>query len=413
MRRILIIFVLALFLAPIKAQSQKLLEKTLSGYTNPEEVVSLSENLPFDKAIEVLSQISEKLKGKKIVSNANVTSPIGIEINKMPYQKALLLIVQYNNLEYEETPNVIVVRQKNDPSSGLDKDIYADVNTKEVKISALFFEVNITELQERGLNWKFLLSGDDFSVGSELKTYLTGDVERASSSTSTEAPPDFSIEPQGSFQVGDYDATISGAFKFFETNNLGEVLARPNITVRDKQKGRIQIGSDLSIKQRDFSGNVTDVFVSTGTIIEVTPYIYTEDGIDYVLLKLSVEKSSGIPDALSTEIKKTKATTDVLMLNDEEIVIGGLFENETNTVRRGIPILKDLPWWVFGLKYLFGYSSDQVIKKEVIILIKTNIVPTLKERVKQVKENLIENELNENRQYLKEHSSKSFKVDEE
>ncbi len=50
-------------------------------------------------------------------------------------------------------------------------------------------------------------------------------------------------------------------------------------------KGRIQIGSDISIKQRDFAGNIIDVFYSTGTIIEVSPFIYNEDNQDYILLK--------------------------------------------------------------------------------------------------------------------------------
>jgi general secretion pathway protein D len=70
-----------------------------------------------------------------------------------------------------------------------------------------------------------------------------------------------------------WSGTVEGVFKFFESENLGEVIARPKVSVRDKMKGRIQIGSDISIKQRDFAGNVIDVFYSTGTIIEVTPFI--------------------------------------------------------------------------------------------------------------------------------------------
>ena len=61
-------------------------------------------------------------------------------------------------------------------------------------------------------------------------------------------------------------------------------------------KGRIQVGSDISIKQRDFAGNVIENFFSTGTIIEVTPYIYNEDDVNYILLDVSVERSSYVPD---------------------------------------------------------------------------------------------------------------------
>ena len=143
---------------------------------------------------------------------------------------------------------------------------------------------------------------------------------------------------------------------------------------------RSQIRSVFSIKQRDFSGNIIDKFYSAGSIIEVTPYVYNKNGIDYILLKLTVERSSFFPSELTTEIKKTAASSDVLLLDGEETVIGGLYVNEENIVRTGIPFLKDLPWWVFGIRYLTG--SDQTIlrKKEVIIMLKAELLPTLENR---------------------------------
>ena len=82
-------------------------------------------------------------------------------------------------------------------------------------------------------------------------------------------------------------------------------------------------------------------------------------GIDYVLLNILVERSSFILNDQTTEIKKTNASTQVLVLNGEETILGGLFVNEETVVRNGIPFLKDLPWWVFGIRYLTG--SDQTV----------------------------------------------------
>ena len=61
----------------------------------------------------------------------------------------------------------------------------------------------------------------------------------------------------------------------------------------------------------------------------------------------------------TTIINKTTAKTQVLLLDGEETVIGGLFLNENTTVRTGIPFLKDLPWWVFGIRYLAGSDEYQ------------------------------------------------------
>src|SRR5690606_32947328 len=77
------------------ALPQKYWERRLKDYNNPDELVTLSQSLPFNEAIALLSKVSESTTGKKIVSTANIDNPIGIEIESMPYDKALFMIVQY------------------------------------------------------------------------------------------------------------------------------------------------------------------------------------------------------------------------------------------------------------------------------------------------------------------------------
>ncbi len=398
--------------------SQRNIERELREYTNPEELVSLSETIPFDQAVEVLSKISEKFTGKRIVSIAGITSPIGIEINKMTFDKALNIIVQYNDLMFEEREEVFVIKKKTEAKQNLPEDTYADINTREVKISALIFEMNSGMAKERGINWQVLLAQSGLGIGFDLVT-VPELVEQEGAGTGEEnelaqGTPEFNAVTASEFELGGFTGSANGLFRFFESENLGEVIASPSVTVRDKQEGRIQIGEDISIKQRDFAGNVIDVFISTGTIIEVTPYIYNEDGINYILLKLMVERSSGTPDAVSTRIQKTEATSDVLMLDGEETIIGGLFVNDETTVRRGIPILKDLPWWVLGIKYLAGYDQKIVQKREVIILIEAEIIPTLKERVTMKKErNLIKGKIDENERTIMKYKIENLIKNEE
>ena len=182
--------------------------------------------------------------------------------------------------------------------------------------------------------------------------------------------------------------------------------------MRNKQKGRIQVGSDFSVKQKDFAGNTTERFYSAGSIINVTPYVYSKEGIDYILLKLDVEQSSFAPSDLTTEIKKTEATTDVLLLDGEETIIGGLYVNEETIVRTGIPFLKDLPWWVFGIRFLAGSNQSVITKKEVIILLHAELLPTLKERFNDKmaeKKNLIKEKIEKDNQEIKDRKSDYLK----
>ena len=254
-------------------------------------------------------------------------------------------------------------------------------------------------MREEGINWEGIFSQNGLSIGTGLTTLATAQntgsadggtgtgtsTGSTTGSTSTQKAPEFTISPDAQFTVGNFTGSLTGLFKFFENEDLGNIISRPTVTVRNTKRGRIQIGSDISIKQRDFAGNVIDKFYSTGTIIEVTPFIYNEDGIDYILLKLKVERSSAIPGQITTEIRKTVASTEVLLLNGEQTVIGGLLVNTTQTIRRGIPFLKDLPWWVFGIRFLTGYNSDETVQKEVIIMIDAKLLPTLKERIKDLK----------------------------
>ena len=374
-------FILSIILVAVlslPAFSQQYLERQFKGYVNPDELVTLSSNLPFDQAIALISKVSESMKGKRVVSTYQSVDPIGLEIENMQYEKALVVLVQYKGLIYEEKEDVIIVKKKGEKIDTRTADTYVPVSEREVKISAVFFEIEVNEARKRGIDWKVLFEQKSLELGGILGVDKTK-TQTQQSTTSQE--PSFDLGVKGDFNIGNFFGEATAIFKFFETENLGEVIASPNIVVRDGRQGRIQVGSDISIKQRDFAGNVVENFFSTGSIINVTPYVINEEGIDYILLKITAERSSYVPDPSTTIINKTTASTEVIMLNGEETVIGGLFVNDNVKIRSGVPFLKDLPWYVLGLRYIFGTDEIRVAKKELVILLKTELVPTLKDRL--------------------------------
>jgi len=380
MKNIITYFVLSLFIV-LQASPQEFWERRFKTYQNPDELVTMSETLPFNQAIELLSKVSESVSGRRIVSTSQKKDPIGIEITNMPYDKALLMIVNFAGLEYEAKEDVIIVRSKTAEEFEKTPDTYAPLTQREVKISAVFFEMDVQNARKVGFDWEVLLSGDKTNLSGLLRTETVQDPNAAGGSGQQQGlQPEFKLGASSDFKVGSFFGEATAVFKFFETNGLGEIISNPTIVVRDRNEGRIQIGSDFSVRIRDFAGNTTEKFFPTGTIIIVTPYIHKEEGIDYVLLNIQVERSSFLSSETTTEIKKTTASTEVLMLDGEETVIGGLFVNDETISRNGIPFLKDLPWWVFGIRYLTGYDQTTVLKKELVILLKTELVPTLRER---------------------------------
>ncbi|RKY94328.1 MAG: hypothetical protein DRQ01_02640 [Ignavibacteriae bacterium] len=375
MKNFTIYLVLSLFLV-IQVFPQKYWERRFKTYQNPDELVTMSENLPFSQAIELLSKVSESTTGRRIVSTIQKDDPIGIEIDNMAYDKALMIIVQYAGLQFETKEDVIVVKRGNEVEQELTPETYASIDTREVKISAVFFEMDVQEAKKIGIDWEFLLSGEDNTISGLIRT----ETESGGEGEESSLQPEFNVGITSDFDVGGVFGQATAVFKFFENEGIGEIISSPNITVRDRNQGNIQIGSDFSVRTRDFAGNTIEKFFPTGTIISVTPFIHQEEGIDYVLLDIAVERSSFSQTETTTEIKKTTATTQVLMLDGEETILGGLFINEESVVRNGIPFLKDLPWWVFGIRYLTGSDETVIRKKELVILLKADLVPTLKER---------------------------------
>lgn len=411
MKKLIIILILSGLMLTTHGQID--IKDKLKGYVRPDELVTLSETISFDQAIQVISVVSEKISGKKVVSLVNITTPIGIEINNMQYKKALIIIVQYNNLIFEETQSAIIVKKKSNLVGRSDSS-NVSIDEREVKISAVMFEANLSQMRESGINWEFLLSQTGLSIGGKFVSIEDAATTSSSTTTATTVTPEFNLSSTSTFSMGPWDGTITALLKFFEDENLGKIISRPVITAINKKPGRTQVGSEFSIKEKDFAGNLIDKFYQSGTIIEVTPNIMTEEGIDYVYLKVRMEKSSVIVGSLSTEKPKTEVMTNLLLLNGEETAIGGLITNEETTVRRGIPFLKDLPWWFFGLRYIFGYDKVLLSQREIILLIKAEILPTLKERFAKPKEQtLLKKTLDQQRSDLEKYKEQTKKKEED
>ena len=380
-----IAFVALLWVAGPMANAQSQTERKLTrDFTPSQELVSIAPSTTLDKALTIISEVSKKTTGKIIIDTERRSMPINVDIQGFQWRDALETICRKNSLAFSEYESYIQITSGagSETSQGpvgegrpiqsgtvvteIQKEV-ASFRSREIKLSAIFFEVNLSRLDEVGLNWSFMKSTADVAVGAEFN----GADNVSNAIFKTEVTPKMNF------------ANMNFVAKFFSDYKLGEILSGPQLIVRSGEEGRIQVGQDFSIRERDFAGNLIDKFYSAGTIIKVKPQVIVEQGVPFIHVNVDVERSSVTPGAVSTIINKTQAQTNLLLLDGEETLIGGLYNNETTTVRTGLPFFKDLPWYVFGLRYLFGYDKDEVTKKELVILLKAELVPTLQERITQ------------------------------
>jgi len=331
-----------------------------------EEFVSFDKKLPINEAINILSQFSQKYENKIIVDDVGNTAPIDVTVEKMHWKRALEYILRSNDMAFEENENYyrIVNIIPNDPSA--EKKI--DWNTREVEIDATFFEADYDALSEVGVDWSTLSDG---------KVKLR--IEHNGASQAGQSLSSASVAYVSKF------ISVAALIRVFEGRQLGKVLANPQIRIMDGKEGKIQVGNNFYLTTRDFAGNTRFSEYEAGTILTVTPRIIEQDGRLFIYLIIKAEKSNVVQGTNGVVKKVTDGQTEVLMLDGEETAMAGLFSSEENRVRKGIPLLKDLPWWVFGIRYLAGYNSVTIKKKELIILLKADIVPSLADRINEKK----------------------------
>lgn len=369
---ILVCLILAISITGLLAQTQKEMEK-----------LTLSKDIRINEALQILEPFFIRDSGKKLINLSSYNGPLGVPINNLDYKEALELILLKNNLIQTEAVGYIAIQDKAATDLGIGVETGKDSimptaeavqlpegvspKDKQVLINAVIMLVDKSYSKSLGIDWSTLVDG---------KVKVNAGLSGASQVT---APMNLSAET--STEAGNYTIDINTLLKTIETEQKGSILAKPNIRVSNARKGHIQVGQDISIKRVDEAGNTVESFFSTGVIMDVEPTIIKVDDEEVIYLKLNIERSSGVPSDVSTIITKSTSSTEVILFSNEEIAIAGMFDTDETTVRSGIPILKDLPWWVFGIRYLTGYNTVEKKERELVITIKAEIVDNAIDRL--------------------------------
>lgn len=376
--------------------------RVVRTYIPPDQLVSFVPTTPFDQFIDILNPIFKRETGKMLVDPDSHKEPIGIPISVMHFMDAFELVLERKGLGFRETDGYFIVESV--PQATGDAtvvpvsttsaaqshtrqgELLATRDTREIQINAILFEINHTRARDLGLDWNVLFGeggtsqsgsgGQGSGAGGQNqgRFYLNTNGLNENFGEVITAPASISFSQLTSF------------LRAYETQGAGETIANPQITVQSGEKGLIQIGSDVPVNTRDYAGNTVTQFFSTGTIIDVTPTVISEaayedsvegEPLDFIHLNVKVEKSNSRPSTAGIIIDRNQATTQVLLLPGEQTIIGGLYSTEESISRRGVPILKDLPGWFFGLRYLFGHNARSVIQKELLIVLQADMLDPL------------------------------------
>ena len=399
-------------------------ERQIRTMIPQDQLVSILPSTPFNRFLQMLDPIFQRVTGKQLVDPQQRVDAIGLPIAGMHFLDAFELILQVKGLTYRETDQFFIIETApeggipivGDTAPGpLDAPItaVADVlapatkDTREIKISAILFELNHSRARDLGLDWSVVFGENqqqsggigggqgDFGAGAGGQEQLNTQVNFFVKTDELFESFDDILDAPDLINFRD----LARFFRVVEEKGAGETVASPTVSVQSGRQGQLQVGSDVPIQIRDFAGNTVTEFIKTGIIINVTPTLIQEPvadtlgapTFDFVHLTVNVEKSGSRISASGPVIDRSNTQTEVLLLDGEQTVISGLYNTEESVSRRGIPILKDLPGWFFGLKYIFGRELKTVTQRELMIVLRAEVVETLELRAGMpIRENLLE-----------------------
>jgi len=225
-----------------------------------------------------------------------------------------------------------------------------DVRTRQVMVSAEVIETGLNKVKDLGIKW----GGD--SEGSLLS--LTPSSRKTSFPWNVLGFGD-GVTPSGStaFSTSTLDAgALKSILQALETDTDSKVLARPKVLTLDNESAIIRLTTDESIGFTSTSQATTGSQTSTperrltGIVLVVTPQI-NEGGYITMLVEPSVTKtvdariSPPTGQATPRDPKTRGSRTLVRIRHGETLVIGGLIDRTEEQSVRGIPVLKDLPFF--------------------------------------------------------------------
>jgi type IV pilus assembly protein PilQ len=168
-------------------------------------------------------------------------------------------------------------------------------------------------------------------------------------------------------------ASLEGQLQLLEQSRKANIISNPRVTTVDNREAKILVGQKIPLIVQDVAGNPVSQLQTIGIQLKVTPHL-TQD--KKIVMDLHPEVSD-----LSTQstvqggviINTSEADTRVMVDDGQTAVIGGLIRTNDSHVRRGVPVLKDIP--LIGMLF----RSDNTIKqnRELIIFVTPRIMADL------------------------------------
>ena len=250
-----------------------------------------------------------------------------------------------------------------------------DSTTPQVEITAKLVDVDVEALRGLGIEWNVgPTDGANSEFFSNTGPYPPGYLKPGGSNENAlggeHNTPLSDPTTKITYGISKSWGFIEAQLQLLEQNRKANIISNPRITTVDNREAKILVGQKIPLIVQDVAGNPVSQLQTIGIQLKVTPHL-TQD--KKIIMDLHPEVSD--LSAQSTVqggviINTSEADTRVMVDDGQTAVIGGLIRTNDSFVRRGVPLLMDLP--MIG----FMFRSDNTTKqnRELIIFVTPRLI---------------------------------------
>jgi type IV pilus assembly protein PilQ len=335
---------------------------------------------------ELSARETQVLQSKQNVQSLAELKPANIVVN---YAKAIELaeilkspdggiLSPRGSVSVDERTNTLLIRDTQESIDEARATIQAlDIPVRQVLIESRMVTVRESAGEQLGVRWGFTGNSQDGSTSGSLlgaDTANRGRVPEEITDRLNVNLPVASAAGRIGFQIASLiDGNILDLeLSAMESENQGEIIASPRITVANQQEAYIEQGTEIPYVQATSSGATSVEFKKAVLSLKVTPHITPDNRIILNLVVTQDTRGETVqtPTGPAVAIDTQEIKTQVLVENGETIVLGGIFQQITTTDQSKVPLFGDLP--VVGK--LFSSSGYVDEKRELLIFVTPKII---------------------------------------
>ncbi|WP_119344570.1 type II and III secretion system protein family protein [Facilibium subflavum] len=166
---------------------------------------------------------------------------------------------------------------------------------------------------------------------------------------------------------------LTNILNFLDQNNIGSVLAEPNMTVESGKTGNFFSGGEIPYQSSSGMYGTTVSYKKYGISLSIGATVNDKDIIDLFvnagISSLDQETMKGLNIDL-VPLKGNSITSTIQLRDGQSFVIGGLLNREQIQQLEKIPYIGDIP--LFGALFRSMHKSQS--QKELIIVVTVNTV---------------------------------------